>query len=219
MMIRTISLLMTALVMSSVVSLAAPANGADAPGTHASAAAADAHAGADAEAHESPGLLNPELGTAVWTIVLFVVLVAVLGKFAWPPILKGLQDREQKIRGDLEGAEKAAREATQTLKQYHAKLAEAHEDSRKLIAEARAEAERAAAQLKESAAADVDQIRQRAQQEIVAAKEQALNELYAHTAALATQVAGRILQREIRPEDQQQLIDESVRQFREAQNN
>ena len=179
-------------------------------------AGGDSH-GADAE--HKPNLLDTDPGLAVWTIVLFVVLVAVLGKFAWPPILKGLQDREQKIRDDLEGAEKTARDAARTLADYQAKLAEAHEDSRRLIAEARAEAERAAAQITENTQSDVDQIRQRAQQEIVSAKEQALNELYAQTAALATQVAGRILQREIRPEDQEQLINESVRQFRDAQNN
>ena len=180
----------------------------------------DAGHGSDsADAEHTPGLLDEDPGLAIWTIILFVVLLAVLGKFAWPPILRGLQDREQKIRGDLENAEKAAKDATETLKEYHAKLAAANEDSRKLLAEARADAERTAGELKDKAHDDIDQMRQRAQQDITAAKEQAINDIYAQTASLATQVAGRILQREIRPEDQQQLIDESLQQFRSAQDN
>ncbi len=69
--------------------------------------AASEAAGAEGAGHGGPSLMEPDPGGAIWTIVLFVLLVAVLGKFAWPPILRGLQEREQKIRGDLENAEKA----------------------------------------------------------------------------------------------------------------
>lgn len=169
--------------------------------------------------HKQRGLLELDPGSAVWSIVLFVILLVVLSKFAWPHILKGLQDREQKIRSDLEQAAKAARDATATMAEYEAKLADARQDARALIEEAKVGAERFATQLKATAQADVEQIRKRAEHEITAAKEQALVELYTETAALATQVAGRIIQRELRPEDQEQLINEAVRQFRETQNN
>ena len=194
-MIRIIRAVMIAVVLFAwpfVPSVATAQDG----GAHAQPA--DAEHGSDSAeaAHGKRGLLDTDPGLAVWTIVLFIVLVAVLGKFAWPPILKGLQDREQKIRDDLEEAAKTARDATRTLAEYQAKLAEAQEDARQVIADARTEAERVATELREGARADVDQIRVRATQEIDAAKEQALNELYAQTAELATQVAGRIIQRE-----------------------
>jgi len=174
-------------------------------------------AGPDAE-HDEPGLLSPDPGAAIWTIILFVVLLVVLGKFAWPSILKGLQDREEKIRADLENAENAARDATRTLEQYHVKLAAAQSESQKVIDQARADAQRIGAQLKDQTHNEIDKMRQRAKQEIGIAKEQAIGEIYAHTAAMVTQVAGRILQREIRPEDQQQLIDESLEQFKNRDN-
>jgi len=220
-MIRIIRVVMIAVVLFALplVPAVATAQGheADTPAPSADTGNGDPHA-ADAE-HESPGLLSVDYGSAVWTIVLFALLVAVLGKFAWPPILRGLQDREQKIRGDLENAEKATRDATQTLKDYHAKLAATNEESRKLIAEAKGEADRVATQLKDKAQTDIDMMKQRAKQEITTAKEQAINDIYAQTAELATQVAGRILQREIRPEDQQQLIQDSLQQFRSTQDN
>jgi F-type H+-transporting ATPase subunit b len=192
------------------------------PSTVQVAAAAEStdHSAADSSAaHEQPGLLDLDPGSAVWSIVLFVILLLILSKFAWPHILQGLQGREEKIRADLEQAAKAARDALATMAEYEAKLAEARQDARALIEEAKVGAERFAAQLKATAQAEVDQIRQRAEHEITAAKEQALVELYTQTAALATQVAGSIIQRELRPEDQEQLINDAVRQFRETQNN
>ena len=219
-MIRIIRVVMIAVVLFALPLVPSVATAQHGAADDAHALPADAEQGAHAaDTGHKQGLLDTDPGSSIWSIVLFVVLLAVLGKFAWPPILRGLQDREQKIRGDLQNAEKAARDATRTLEEYHAKLAAANEDSRKLIAEARTDAERVAAQLKATAKADVDQIRQRAQEDINAAKEQAINEIYAQTASLATQVAGRILQREIRPEDQQRLIEESLQQFRSDQSN
>lgn len=158
-----------------------------------------------AEGTEQP-LLSVDPGSAVWTIVLFALLVLVLGKFAWPPILKGLQDRENKIRQDLEQAELAAKQAQQTLKEYQTKLTEARADARKIMEQGRADTQRIADQIKQDAQSQITQMRQRAEADIQAAKEQAINEVFGQTASLSTQIAGRILQREIQPEDQEQLI-------------
>jgi F-type H+-transporting ATPase subunit b len=167
---------------------------------------ADAHAAG----HETPFILNVDLGSAVWNLVVFLLLLVVLAKFVWPPILQGLQQREQKIRGDLEGAERANREAQATLERYKTQLAEAQREAQRIIEQSKSDAQRVAAQLKAQAEAELKQMRDRAEADISAAKEQAIAEVYEQTAVLATQVAAQILQREVRAEDHQRLVQQSL---------
>lgn len=167
-------------------------------------------------AEDSPGLLSWTPGEYIWTLAIFLGLLFLLVRFVWPVILKGLQDREQKIRADLADAEKARDEAQQTLGQYRQQLAEARREAQKLIDDSRLEAERAAARIKEGAQADISQMRQRAQAEITNAKEQAIAEIYEQTAVLATHVAGQILHREINADDQRDLVERSLSKFAEA---
>ena len=141
-----------------------------------------------------------------------------LYKFAWGPILTGLQDREGKIKGDLEAAEKASKDAQAALAEYETKLAEAQEASRKIIEEGRNEAQRLSAQLKDQTLADISQIKEKSVRDIEAAKQQAITELYTEAAALGTQIAGRILKRELNAQDQQDIVEESLAQLK-AQSN
>ncbi|MEX0745509.1 MAG: F0F1 ATP synthase subunit B [Phycisphaeraceae bacterium] len=167
-------------------------------------------------AAENPALLNWEPGEYVWSLLVFLGLLAILLKFVWPPILNGLQTRETKIRGDIEAAEKANRDAQQALAQYKQQLADTRREAQHMIDQSRTEAARAGAQLKEQAQADIAQMRKRAEQDIRNAKEQAVAELYEQTATLATQVAGQILRREISAKDQQALVEQSLSKLAEA---
>jgi F-type H+-transporting ATPase subunit b len=171
---------------------------------------------AASEAHGSEGGASVFAGTvmqSVAALIVFAILFAVLAKFAWGPILKGLQDRENKIREDLEKAEAGAKQAAATLAEYEKRLADAQEEARKLIEKGRADAERLAAQLKEQAGNEVNAQRQRAATDIEAARKQAVADLYNQAATLSTQIAGKILKREIRPEDQQALVQQSLQEL------
>jgi F-type H+-transporting ATPase subunit b len=173
----------------------------------------------------SPGLLlaaegeggqSPMAGSfwqSLAAIIVFLILLAVLYKYAWGPILQGLQQREEKIRGDLEEAEKANAEAKRTLEEYQQKLTEARNETRQMIEKARDDAEKLHAKLKSDAEQEAATVRKRAADEIRSAKEEALEEIYARTAALATDVAGRILQRQVTDEDTQRLVDESLEEM------
>lgn len=170
------------------------------------AMAADAaHGGA-----KPPPLLSADPGTAIWTLILFVLVLVVLGKFVWPPILKGLQGREEKIRGDIHSAEAANKQAQATLDQYKQQLAEAHAESRKLLDQARIDAETVRQRLTAAAEAEAAKLRERATADISAAKNQAVQELYARAAELSVAVAGKILQRQINDSDVKSLIDRSL---------
>ena len=159
---------------------------------------------------------SPFVGTlyqAIAAAVVFLTLFFVLKAKAWGPILNGLQDRETKIQGDLADAERAAKQAQDTLQEYQHKLAEAHEDAKKIIDDGRQAAEKIAAQLKSDTENDIKLMRDRAAADIETAKDAALSDLYAQTASLATQVAGRILRRELNVDDQQQIIQQSIEEL------
>ena len=164
---------------------------------------------------------SPFAGTmyqAIAAAIVFIVVFAVLKLTAWNKILEGIQSRENKIKHDLEHAEQSANQAADTLREYQAKLAAAQEEARKIIDQSRADAQKVAANIERDAQAHITSMRQRAESDIAAAKDAAVNEIYAQAATLATEVAGRILKRQINAEDQRQLIDESLNELRSARN-
>lgn len=147
---------------------------------------------------------------SIAALICFTLLVVLLAKFAWGPIISGLQAREKKIKDDLESAEAKAREATETLDQYRAQLAEAQKEAQKVVEEAKKSAEQVAAKVKADAEAEIVRMKDRATAEIESAKDQALSDIYAQTAELSTQIASRILKREINAADQAQLVSDSL---------
>lgn len=166
--------------------------------------AADAHGGQD------PDPMGHLWLEKIWAAVLFLLFAGILGFFVWPKVLGALQQREQKLEGDLVGAEQARKDADAALAEYKAKIAEAQQEAAKVVNEARVAAEQVAAKVKQDAEAQAQQLRERNLAEIASAKEQALSEIYAQTAELSTQIAGRILKREINAQDQQQLVSDSL---------
>lgn len=155
-------------------------------------------------------ILQPQLGTAVWTFVLFIVLLLFLRKFVWPHIISGLDARESKIRGDIEAAALANEKAKQTLAEYEKKLADTHAETRGLMEQARGDAESLRQRLMADTEEELTRLRQRATQEIQQAKQNAVQELYARSAELATAVASKVLQRQINDADAQGLVEESL---------
>ncbi len=181
---------------------------------------ADAAGAADAGGHgEDRGLTTVKWQEAVYTIVVFVIFFGVLSIFVWPKILASLQAREEKVRGDLKHAEDAANQATSTLGEYKQQLADAQKQAQQIVDESRGAAQQVASQLKDQAQAEMTQMRQRAEADINSAKERAVSEIYEQTAALATQVAGQILRREINAGDQEALVRESIARLNEAGQN
>lgn len=154
---------------------------------------------------------------AIWTFVLFLVLFAVLAKFAWGPILKGLRGREESMARLLAEAQSNAARSEAAVKEHEAKLAAANEEARSILADAR----RAGEELRESIVTEArgaaQRERDRAIADIAAAKQSALSEIADTSVRTAIGLAGRILKREIGPQDQERLAREAADQF--ASNN
>ena len=167
---------------------------------------------------EERDLFDPQqLGLGIWTIVVFVVLLLVLRKYAWGPMLEALARREQSIRGAVEEAKVARAEMDRMRSDFEARMAEANAQIPKMMAEARRHAEELAADFRARAQADIQAERQRLRREIDTAKDQAMQELSTHTAQLATLISAKVLGRSLSEDDHRRLFDEALGEMRQAQ--
>ncbi len=147
------------------------------------------------------------LGT---TIVVFAIFFVLTAKFVWPHILKGLNERDQKLRDDLEAAEEARTQAKAALGEYEDELKKARTEAGEMIAKARQDAKAAAEELRANNTRELAEMKSAATTDINAAKKAAIGELHAEASNLAVAIASRILDREISTDDQQALVDESL---------
>jgi F-type H+-transporting ATPase subunit b len=154
---------------------------------------------------------------ALWVLIIFVVLLAILYPTAWKNVLAGLKAREQRIRQDIAEAENARARAEATLKEYNAQLATAESKVRDMIAGAVTQGERVAEGIRAKAVAEAEESRQRTLREIEAARKQALAEIYERAAELSTGIAEKILKRNINADDQRDLVRQSLEQLQTVQ--
>ncbi len=167
-------------------------------------------------AAESEGGGSPfagDLGNALWTLVIFVTVVLVLGKFAWGPLLRGLQARESFIRQSLEDARREREEAEARLAEYNEKLNAARAEAMGIVEESRRDAEAVKRRLLDEAQVEAKQTLERARREIELATETAKKDLFTLGATLATAAASKVLGREIKPADHERLIAEAIREL------
>lgn len=183
----------------------------------AGAAAHDEHAAADpaarGEEHDRPNLFAGDLGNAIWTLIIFLCVLFVLGKFAWRPILGALQQREQFIHQSLVEAKRDREEAEARLREYVAQLDRAREEATAIVEEGRRDAEVVRRQIHEEARAEADAMIHRARREIAIARDTAIKDLYDLTAEMATEVAGRVIRRQLSAEERRRLVDESIEEL------
>lgn len=147
---------------------------------------------------------------AIATLIVFGCLMAGLLTFAWKPIREGLEKREKTIADDLASAEKASQDAMAKLKEYEAKLASANAESQQILADARKDAETAGQRLITAAQEESARQRDRALAEIESAKSVALSELAQRSTDVAMSLAGRIIGREVKAADHNNMIQEML---------
>lgn len=183
------------------------------------AVAAASEAGGDAHATQSV-IADAKQGKIAGgvAVVIFLIVFAVLATKVWPTITKGLSDRENKIRDEIEAAEMARQQAKDALEQYQQALSQARAEAQKEIDKARAQAQAIAADLKAKNEADIAAMRERAMKELETARRAAVAEVYAQGTQLATMMAGKILRREVNAGDQSALLDESLRAMNASRN-
>ncbi len=174
--------------------------------------AVDSHDVAGA-AHVPGGDPNPldfQLVSFITAILVFGVAFFILYKAVWPKLLKGLDERDGKIRGEILAAEEARKRADEALKEYERSLAQAKSEANAMVEQTKAEQSRLAAELRSQAETELNELRDSARRNIEAAKRAALAEIYQEASTLSIAVAEKILQREINERDQSRLVEETL---------
>ncbi len=164
-------------------------------------------------------IFSGNLGNAVWTILVFGTVLFILGKFAWGPLLDALQQREQFIRDSLVDAKQDREDAETRLRDYTAKLEEARAEATEIVEEGRRDAGIVKARIEAEAREESQKTLDRAKREIDLAKQTAIKELYASSANLATDMASRILRKELSTTEREKLVARALDDLEQAETN
>lgn len=163
------------------------------------------------------GLLSVDV-TLLWaTIVVFALFAWVLGKFAWGPLLKIVDEREKTIRDQVDSAQQAAADAKDLLVQHQEMLKGAGREREEILQKAVKEAEQVRADLVTKARADADQVVSKAREQMQREKDQAIAELRAQVADIAVEAASRIVKSSLTEEAQRKLVDDYIKELPRAQ--
>ena len=145
-----------------------------------------------------------------WEVVSFGILLWVLYKFAFPPILEALETRERKIRDSIEQAEQNRLTAEQRLAEYEAKLNGAAQEAEAIVADAKAKAQRLLEENEQRLRTESERIQAETTQEIERERRKALQDIRNEAADLALTVAERVLERSLSDDDHRRLAQQAV---------
>lgn len=151
-------------------------------------------------------LFSVNLGLSAWTVVVFVVLLFVLKKYAWGPILDAVEAREDGIRDALDEAARRQEEAEKLAEEHRKQLAEARREAQEIIAEGREAGQKVRRDIEEQARQESQRILERARREIEREKDAALETVRTEAVELALAAASRLLDQKLGAEQDRELI-------------
>lgn len=152
------------------------------------------------------GLLEPAVGLIFWTTLTFILLLILLGKFAWKPILNAIKTREEGIEKALASAESALNDMRELKSNNEKILADARNERDALIKEAREAKDAIINEAKVKAQKDADRIMSSAREQIVNEKNAAVSELKNQVASLSIEIAEKILRSELSTDEKQKAL-------------
>jgi F-type H+-transporting ATPase subunit b len=169
-----------------------------------------------ADEHSESHIFDWAAEQAIWTIVVFIVLLIVLRRYAWGPILEGLRKREEHIRLAVEEAKLARLETQKAQDHFKEEMARAYAEIPKVMEQARRDAAKLQEEMKTKAAGEIQADRDRLRREIETARDQALQELWNQTATLATLISAKAIGRSLNIEDHRRLTEEALAEVKGA---
>jgi F-type H+-transporting ATPase subunit b len=164
------------------------------------------------DCQKAPSPLKPDNNEIIWGVLAFIVLLGAMWKWGVPAVKNMEKAREDRIRNDLEGAEKARNEAEQEKATYAASLADARNEAGRIIDEARQSAETVRADIVARAESDANEIRARAQADIANQTQQAMTQLRSDVASLSIDLAGRVVEKNLDDATNRELVDNFIDQ-------
>lgn len=158
-------------------------------------------------------LVQPDPGLYIWTIVTFLVLVGLLAKFAWRPLLAALEQRQDAIRKSLDDV----RQAKQDLERVHAEsakiLAQARAEADSIVSATRADVNAFREEMRQKARAEGDGIVKNAERQIAQETARALQQIRHEAVDLSVSIASKLLQRNVSKDDNARLIEDAFKQI------
>lgn len=155
------------------------------------------------------------LGTFTWgdalvQLLAFAILLYLLKKYAWPPLMKVMRDREEHIASEIDAAEKARKEAESLLAEYKELMRNARIESQQFIEDAKKQGESQYQDIVARAREEAEQMKEAARLEIQSEKEKAVRELRDQVASLSVFIASKVIEKELTEADQEALIQEYI---------
>ena len=158
-------------------------------------------------------LVQPDPGLFIWTILTFLVLLGLLAKFAWGPLLKALEERQELIRTSLDDADKAKQELERLNQESAEIISEARAEAQSIVVKSRADAETVREDLRRKAKEEGDALIRSAQRQIELETARALQQIRHEVVELSLTVASKLIKKNLTQEDNDALIQHSLAQI------
>lgn len=165
------------------------------------------------DCQKAPSPILPAVNELIWGAVSFTTLFILLAKFAWPGLKKATAARTERIRADVDAADRAKAEAEHLLGEYRAQLLDAKSEAGRIIEEARQQADAIKRDQEQRLQAELAEMRNRAAADVEAAKSQAIADLRSEVAQIAVGAAELVVQKNLDPATQRQLVDSYIDQL------
>jgi F-type H+-transporting ATPase subunit b len=157
-------------------------------------------------------LVQPDPGLFVWTILTFLILVALLARFAWRPLLQALERRQATIAQALDDAQRARQELERLQRESTQIMAQARAEAESMLARSRSDAEALREELKQKARTEAAAIVKNAERQIQLETARAVQQIRHEAVDLSVAIASKILRRQVTREDNEALIQEALKQ-------
>lgn len=171
------------------------------------------------EEHATPGLFDINTGLSIWTLIIFLTLLGVLYKFAYPHILGAVEERERRLREVLEAAARDRQEAERLLEEQRRQLSEGRQQVQQLLAEGRQAAERLRAEILEQANREKTALIESAREEMARERDQILAELRNEAVEISLAAATKLIGRKVDADTDRALVREYLQNLQPAGGN
>jgi len=158
-------------------------------------------------------LVQPDPGLYIWTIATFLILLWLLAKFAWRPLLAALEQRQDTIRKSLDDAQQAKQDLERLNAESRKILNEARVQAEHILSQTRTDASRLRDELKQKAQSEAAGVIKNAERQIEMETQRALQQIRNEAVDLSVAIASKVLERNVTKEDNERLIEETFKQI------
>ncbi|MGP4072313.1 F0F1 ATP synthase subunit B [Piscibacillus sp. B03] len=162
------------------------------------------------------GAAGFNVGDMLAQLVIFIILLALLAKFAWGPLMKVMKERENHIANEIDTAEQNRQEAERFMNEANAELKEARQNAQQIVEDAKQTAKAQESSMLEDARKEAERIKESAREEIAQERDKAVQALQEQVATLSVQIASKVIEKELSASEQDELIQQYLKEVGES---